>query len=281
VPLRIEEHSSPFFDAKKIKRTINRKEKKMMIDQIRNLAHEMRLFGIHAEAERRAKEGAYNLAFLASLLQDEKEHRRERTAKSLVTRARFRSSATLADWDHSLDRGMSRATLKELARGDFFHRKENLLIVGPTGCGKTHLAIALGKSLCEQAIRTKFFSVNLLFEEVRAEKSAGTYLKWLKTLSQTPVLILDDFGLRNYSHDEAVSLMDLLEERYRKGIVIVTSQVAPASWQKNIEDPVIGEAISDRLRNPAVELILRGESYRERFGKKTDPVTLDKNGDSM
>lgn len=252
-----------------------------MIDQIRNLAHEMRLFGIHAEAERRAKEGADNLAFLASLLQDEKEHRRERTAKSLVTRARFRSSATLADWDYSLDRGMSRATLKELARGDFFHRKENLLIVGPTGCGKTHLAIALGKSLCEQAIRTKFFSVNLLFEEVRAEKSAGTYLKWLKTLSQTPVLILDDFGLRNYSHDEAVCLMDLLEERYRKGIVIVTSQVAPASWQKNIEDPVIGEAISDRLRNPAVELILRGESYRERFGKKTDPVTLDKNGDSM
>jgi DNA replication protein DnaC len=252
-----------------------------MIDQVRNLSHELRLFGIHAEAERRAREGADPLTFLASLLQDEKEHRRERTAKALVTRAKFRSSATLADWDHSLDRGLSRLRLKELTRGDFFHRKENLLVVGPTGCGKTHLAIALGKALCEQGIRTKFFSTNLLFEEIRAEKSAGTYLRWLKTLSQTPVIILDDFGLRNYAHDEAVCLMDLLEERYRKGIVIVTSQVAPASWQKNIEDPVIGEAISDRLRNPAAEIVLKGQSYRERFGGKTDPSALDKKGDSM
>jgi DNA replication protein DnaC len=82
------------------------------------------------------------------------------------------------------------------------------------------------------------------------------------------VLILDDFGLRNYTHEEATALMDILEERYRKGIQIVTSQVNAKGWVKLFDDPVIAEAIVDRLEHPSVLLTLKGGSYRERLGKK-------------
>jgi DNA replication protein DnaC len=82
-------------------------------------------------------------------------------------------------------------------------------------------------------------------------------------------VILDDFGLRKYTHEEATVLIDLLEDRYQKGVVIVTSQVSDKGWQKLFDDPVIAEGIVNRLTEPACKLGLTGGSYRERLGKKT------------
>lgn len=93
--------------------------------------------------------------------------------------------------------------------------------------GKTHLAIALGKRLCQEGHATLFLPVNFLFEEIQAVKAAGRYLQYVRSLIKAKVLILDDLGLRTYSHEEATALMDILEERYQKAPVIVTSQVDP------------------------------------------------------
>jgi len=103
-------------------------------------------------------------------------------------------------------------------------------------------------------------------EEIHSQKIAGRYLIFVRNINRAQILILDDFGLRNYTHDEATSLVDILEERYRKGSVIVTSQVDPRGWVKLFEDPVIGEAIVDRLVNPSQKIALKGGSYRERLG---------------
>jgi DNA replication protein DnaC len=187
-------------------------------------------------------------------------------AKRLVTQAKFRSSCELEDWDGSFERGMSKAKLKELSLLNFFHKHENLIVVGKTGVGKTHLAIAIGKRLCQEGVATCFFSSNLLFEEAAAEKAAGRYLQWLRRCSKKKVLILDDFALRNYTHEEANILLEVLEDRYRNAITIITSQVAPLGWNSLFEDPVIAEAITDRLRNPSVVIELKGESYRKRLG---------------
>ncbi len=241
----------------------------MINDQMKNITHSLRLFGVHAGFERRAaqaaSQGLNHLEFLHLVLEDEVLQRKERVAKSLKTRAKFRSHANLEDWDQTFDRGLQKVKLRELASLSFYHSTENLLILGKTGEGKTHLAVAIGQRLCAEGVSVMFLPVNFLFEEVLAAKTSGKYLAYVKRLTQTKVLILDDFGLRNYSHDEANVLVDLLEDRHRKGSVVITSQVDPRGWQKLFEDPIIAEAIVSRLEHPSQKLNLRGGDYRARL----------------
>lgn len=244
-----------------------------MLDQIKNLSHQMRLFGIHSAADRRAQEALsgqlHPLEFLRLILEDERLSRKDRAAKALTTRARFRFRADLEDWDQTFDRGITKQKIRELSALGFLHNRENLLILGKTGEGKTHLAIAIGKRVCQEGHKTLFLPVNFLFEEIAAARAAGRYLSYVKNLIKTETIILDDFGLRNYTHDEATSLMDILEERYQKGVVILTSQINPEGWMKLFEDPVIAEAIVDRLIHPSQKIILKsGSSYREKLDRK-------------
>jgi DNA replication protein DnaC len=245
----------------------------MMLDQVRNLAYHMRLFGVHEACDRRASEALaqqlHPLEFLRLLLEDERLARQDRTAKALITKARFRFRAELEDWDLNFHKDLPKAKIKELSELSFFHNLENLVILGKTGLGKTHLAIALGRRLCQQGHSTIFVPVNYLFEEIQAAKAAGRYLHYVKGLCKAKALILDDLGLRNYTHEEATSLMDILEERYQKAPLIVTSQVEPQGWLKLFEDPVIAEAIVDRLIHPCQKITLKGEcSYREKIKEK-------------
>ena len=182
-----------------------------------------------------------------------------------MTRAKFRSHCAIEEWDSNSQRGITKAKLKELGSLNFYQKSQNLLIIGKTGVGKTHLAIALGNRLCRDGVSTAFYSTNLLFEEAAAERVAGRYLKFLKRLQAVRVIVFDDFALRNYTHEEANILLELIEERYRKGTIIVTSQVSPPGWKSLFADPVIGEAITDRLCNPSEEIELKGESYRKKL----------------
>lgn len=237
------------------------------MESVKSIAHELRLFGIHGAAERRCQEAQaeslHPAEFLRLLLEDEKDRRRQIVAKRLTTRAKFRSSAQLEEWDFATKRGITKAKLKELTLLNFYHKKQNLILVGKTGLGKTHLSIAIGKRICEQGISTKFYSTNLLLEEAASEKAAGRYLKFIKNIKKIEVIILDDFALRRYSHDEANVLLEIIEERYQKGICIVSSQVSPQGWKNLFEDSVISEAIVDRLVNPSETITLDGQSYRK------------------
>jgi DNA replication protein DnaC len=256
----------------------------MIQDQMKMLSHQLRLFGVHQGFERRAtqaaSEGLNHLEFLRLILEDEILNRKERVAKAMLTRAKFRSASELEEWDQSFDRGLSKAKLRELAASGFVQAHENLLILGRTGEGKTHLAVSIGRRLCAENISTLFMPVSFLFEEVLAAKASGKYLNYIKKLTATRVLILDDFGLRNYTHEEATVLVDLLEDRHRKGSVVVTSQVDPKGWLKLFEDPVIAEAIVSRLEHPCQRLTLTGGNYREKLQslpqskKKLEPSVM-------
>src|SRR5690606_25278768 len=225
--------------------------------------------------ERRAAEAVsqslHPLEFLRLLLEDEILAKKDRVAKMLASRGRFRSNAELEDWDSTFERGLNKQRFKELAHLSFYHNQENLILLGKTGEGKTHLAVALGRKLCSENIRTTFLSVNMFFEELAAARASGGYLKFIKQLMQSKVLILDDFGLRSYTHEEATAFVDLLEDRYRRGVVIITSQVDPRGWNKLFDDPVIAEAIIDRISHPSQRLILKGGSYRERLSAPKAP----------
>src|SRR5207245_558280 len=129
----------------------------MMLDQVKNLSHQMRLFGIHQACERTAAEALsqqlHPLEFLRLLLEEELLSRKDRTAKALMTKARFRFRADLEDLDLTFHKDLTKAKIKELSELSFLHNLENLLILGKTGLGKTHLAIALGKRLCQEAMQ--------------------------------------------------------------------------------------------------------------------------------
>ena len=243
----------------------------MMNDQLRQMSYGLRLFGIHGNFEKRAEQAAAqslsHLEFLRFILEDESKQRKEISAKRLLHKAKFRSFSDLEDWDQTFERGLTKSRLRDLAALGFYQAKENLLLLGKTGEGKTHLAIAIGRRLCTENVSALFFPVNFLFEEVLAVKTTGKYLGYVKKLTQAQVIILDDFGLRNYNHEEANVLVDILEDRHRKGSVIVTSQVDPRGWLKLFEDPVIGEAIVSRLEHPSQKLILNGGNYREKLQK--------------
>lgn len=243
----------------------------MMLDQVKKLSSELRLYGFNDHSERRSEEALSNqlhpLEFLKLLLQDEQLSRKDKRSKSLITKAKFRSNADLEDWDLSFDRGLSKAKFKELFLFNFYHNRENLIILGSTGAGKTHLAISLGRRLCQDVITTAFLPMNFLFEEALAQRASGKYLQYIRKVTKAQIIILDDFGLRNYTHEEATILVDILEERYQKGSVILTSQVDPKGWVKLFEDPVIADAIVDRLNNPSSKITLKGGSYRERINK--------------
>lgn len=240
-----------------------------MYESVQKLAGQMRLNGIYHGAIKRCEEslasGSHPSELLRLILEDEQLARQNAYAKRLTSRAKFRSQCDLENWDSVSPRGLSIAKLKALSQASFYQRKENLIIRGQTGVGKTHLAIALGRILCQQGVSVLFQSVNLLFEYLTAEKAAGKYLPALTRLAKSSIIILDDFGLRNYSHEEATALLEILEERYSKGIVIVTSQVDPEGWKGLFQDSVISDAIIDRLVNPSDSVLLTGESYRKKL----------------
>lgn len=241
----------------------------MSIETIKQISKNIRCFGFVQSAESRIlqarQSGDTYEEFLLKILQDEQEDRQQKTAKRMLRSARFRRTCTLEDWDMSYDRGISKGKLKELALLSFYNNRENLIVLGPTGSGKSHLAIAVGRRLCNQGTSVKFFSLNHLFEEFQAHRASGKYLSFIKQLAKADVIVLDDFGLRNYTHDEALTLLDLIEDRYQKGVLIITSQVKPEGWRSLFEDPVIAEALTDRLVNPCMEIQLRGESYRTKI----------------
>ena len=234
---------------------------------------ELRLIGVYQSIDRLSniavKDGLHPLEYLRLVLEEEKRHRKEMSAKTLKTKAKFRSDAELEDWDHEFPRGLTKAQFKECASLRFYENRENLLILGSTGMGKTHLAIALGKKLCSENIKVQFYSVNFLFEEAFSEKISGRYLQFIKKVRNASVIILDDFGLRTYTHEEAQILVDILEERYLKGSIIITSQVDIGGWGKLFADPVISDAIIDRLSQPSQRVVIKGaKSYREKARPK-------------
>lgn len=247
------------------------------MEQIKQLTYKLRLLGLHGSVERRHQEAISNdldyTDFLRLLLEDEALYRKGLVTKRLITNAKFRSTVDLENWDTSFDRGIHKAKFKELSQGTFCYNRENLILLGTTGAGKTHLAIALGRRLCQLEIRVTFYSTNLFFEEVQSQKAAGRYLSFIRKLNRAEVLVFDDFGLRNYTHEEATILMDLLEERYGKSCLIVTSQVDPKGWHKLFEDPVIAESIVDRMINPSQKIQLNGGTYRVRLAIKKDTKT--------
>ncbi|MFD0701954.1 ATP-binding protein, partial [Myroides pelagicus] len=162
------------------------------------------------------------------------------------------------------ERGLTREQVLRLSDSIFLEKAENVLITGATGCGKSFLACAIGRSACLLGYKTVYFSMSKFIENLAQTRLDGTYLKWIKYISNQHVLILDDFGLKPLTPDARLTLLDILEDRYGKSCTIITSQLPIESWYNFIDEPTLADAILDRLTASAHRLTLKGKSLRTR-----------------
>jgi len=201
---------------------------------------------------------------LALMCQAEQEYRRNKQTERLLKAGKLRYRADLEEIICNPERGITKETLLQLAEGHYLEKGLNLLIHGQTGTGKSFLACALGRSACLMGYKTLYLSMNRFLETIAQSRIDGTYLKLIKQLTAKKLVILDDFGLKPLSGDAKLTLLDLLEDRYGIGSVIITSQLPFDHFYAFLDQPTLAEAILDRLSAAAHKIELKGESLRKR-----------------
>src|SRR5277367_2016423 len=190
----------------------------------------------------------------------------ERENKRLVVRLKFaslRQTAIVEDVDLRAPRGIDRAFFAKLVDGDWIGRKQNLLITGPTGVGKSWIACALGHKACRDNRSVLYHRLPRLFEALALARGDGRYARLLKMLSRVDLLILDDWGLAPLTGDQRRDLLEVVDDRHQRGSTIITSQVPIEHWHEVIADPTIADAVLDRLVHNAHRLALKGDSMRK------------------
>jgi DNA replication protein DnaC len=202
------------------------------------------------------------LEFLELLLEDEIGRRAAKSLTSRVVKAHFEEQKTLEEFDWSFNPTIPTARIRDLASGQFIARKESILLCGPVGVGKTFLAQALGHQACRIGYSVLFTKTARLLADLGGGRADGTWAIRLRRYLHPEVLILDDFGLREFSLSQAEDIYELVCERCRAGSMIVTSNRSPQDWYGLFPNPVLAESTLDRLINRAHHLTLVGKSYR-------------------
>jgi DNA replication protein DnaC len=201
--------------------------------------------------------------FLAGLVGDEIARRENIRFSMRVRRAQFRATKTLEDFDFGRLPQLNRTLIHELAAGRYLSEAAPVLIVGPSGTGKSHLAQALGQCAIRQGTDVIFGSCSQITASLHAARANGQYERKLTTLARVPLLIIDDFGLKPLRAPADEDLHDLIAERYERTATIVTSNLDFPEWDQAFPaNPLLASATLDRLRHNAYCLTLDGLSYR-------------------
>ena len=209
--------------------------------------------------------------WLGLLLDRELTERQERRLKARLRCARLRHQAAVEDVDYRTPRGLGRALFQKLTTGGWIEARQNLIIEGPTGVGKSWLACALGHKACRDNHSVLYQRVPRLFADLALARGDGRYARLMRALGGVRLLILDDWGLEPLGAEQRHDLLEIVEDRYGRGATLVTSQIPVDRWHALIGDPTIGDAILDRLVHNAHRIQLRGDSLRR---KKAQEATM-------
>jgi DNA replication protein DnaC len=199
--------------------------------------------------------------FIALLVEDEYLHRRQKRLERIVNRAGFKpEQPAMEDITYSGNRGILKKDFIQFNTPKWITNAQNIIFTGPTGCGKSFLAQAIALQACRMGFTSRYIRYTMLFEEINVARGTGFYLKFLKKMSATKVLIIDDFVMQEVSSQDLSSLMDIIEEKQQTGSIIITTQYPIAKWHHRMSDPTIADAICDRLVANAYKFNLKGDN---------------------
>ncbi len=224
--------------------------------------------GLDGRLEAAAQKELNYADFLVDLLGIEAAARRERYLTARTRLAHFPFQRTLDSFDFAFQPSLDKRQVRELATLSFVTDAANLLLLGPPGVGKTHLAVALGMRAIEQGFGVYFVRAHELLEALRRAQTEHRLERRLRVYMAPKVLIIDEFGVWPYDRMAATALFTLISARYERGSVIVTSNKGFGEWGEVLGDNVIATAILDRLLHHSHVLNIRGDSYRLREKKR-------------
>lgn len=202
--------------------------------------------------------------YLALLIDHQWEDRQNNKISRLLKQAGFRQQASLADVNYTHNRDLDKNMFLRLGTLDFMERKENIIICGLCGCGKSYLSQALGHQACMMEYKTIYANTARLMKKLKLSKVDGTYLKELAKLLKADLLILDDFGLQAFDNHARETLMDIIDDRYNRASTIISTQIPVSAWYELIGgDGTQADALLDRIVNSSHRIDLKGESLRK------------------
>ena len=239
----------------------------MLKQHTREQLHALKLAGmLDALDQQQAQPETHDLAFddrLALLVEREILYRENRRLARLLKTAKLRVDACIEDIDYRHPRGLQKARMAQLASLDWIRQSLNLCLTGPTGCGKTWLACALGNQACRQGLSVRYLRLPTLLEQLRIAHGDGSYVRLMGQLLKTDLLILDDWGIQPLTRPQRNDLMEVIEDRHDRRSTLIASQLPIEHWHEYIGEATLADAILDRLLHGAHRLTLTGESMRK------------------
>lgn len=245
-----------------------------MITQLNQMLAQLKLHGAQlALAEQTEQPKFANLSFeerLSLILEREVLYKDNKRLSRLIKDAKLRhSNAAVEDICYQSKRNIDKAKLKSLQGCHFVTHNHNVLITGPTGCGKTYIACALAHQACRMGYKVRYFHMPKFFEQLNISHADGSFPKLMMQMQKYDLIILDDFGLTPMSAQQRHDIFNIIEDRYQLKSTIITSQLPVSKWHEFIAEPTMADAILDRVLENAHRLTIEGESMRKNKIDKT------------
>ncbi|HSS09718.1 MAG TPA: IS21-like element helper ATPase IstB [Acidimicrobiales bacterium] len=205
-----------------------------------------------------------HLEFLEQLFSDEVQRRDAASAGVRARAAHLDATMVLEAWDQTAEVTYDQAIWSELVAMRFVENAQNVLVVGPVGVGKTFLATALGHIACRRRISVHFERADRLHKRLKAARLDASYEAEMRKLIGVDLLLIDDFALHPLDPVETSDIYEVVIERHHRAATVATSNRAPDEWLVMMADPLLAQSVVDRLKSAAWELVIEGNSYRQR-----------------